>query len=219
MVALVGPNGSGKTTLMSLLLGFFRPQHGRIMIDDTDISNVTLESLRSQIGLVTQDAVIFSESVRFNIAYGANGAADEEIARAARMAHADDFIQELRYTENGSVLTAYDAIVSDRTLSGGQRQRIALARAILRDPPILVLDEATSQIDSDSERKIQEALEEITEGRTTFVIAHRFATIARADMVVVLDQGRIVAAGRHDQLMTSCPQYVRLYETQFAPNV
>ena len=219
MVALVGPNGSGKTTLMSLLLGFFRPQRGRIMIDDTDISTVSLESLRAQIGLVTQDAVIFSESVRFNIGYGANGATDEDITRAARMAHADDFIQNLRYIDNGTVLTGYDAIVSDRTLSGGQRQRIALARAILRDPPILVLDEATSQIDSDSERKIQEALEEITEGRTTFVIAHRFTTIARADMVVVLDQGRIVGAGRHDQLMTSCPQYVKLYETQFSPNV
>ncbi len=240
MVALVGPNGSGKTTLVSLLMRFFEPQRGRILIDGVDIASVSLESLRGQIGLVTQDTVIFSDTARFNIAYGANGVSEEEILRAARTAHADEFIRVLRSESgsstagtNGELTSAsrhspiispngggrgggYDALISGRTLSGGQRQRIAIARAILRDPPILVLDEATSQVDADSERKIQEAMEEIIEGRTTFVIAHRFSTIARADVVVVLDRGRVVGVGSHDQLIGSCACYRALYETQFS---
>lgn len=214
MVALVGPNGSGKTTLISLLLRFFEPQHGRILIDDVDIASATLASLRRQIGLVTQDAVIFSDSVRFNIAYGSPAAPEPDLRRAACMAHADEFVRELR-GDNGSSHAGYDARVSGRTLSGGQRQRLAIARAILRDPPILVFDEATSQVDADSERKIQEALDEVTVGRTTFIIAHRFSTIARADKIVVLDAGRIVGIGRHDELLAACPLYATLCRTQF----
>lgn len=216
VVALVGPNGSGKTTLISLLLRFYPPTSGSICIDGRDIGGVSLESLRDQIGLVTQDAVVFSDTVRNNIAYGAGGVDMDIVETAARLAHIDDFVQTLAVRENGTVLRAYDAPVTARALSGGQRQRIALARAILRDPPILVLDEATSQIDSESERKIQEALEDVTRGRTTIVIAHRFSTIARADVIVVLNEGRIVAHGRHDELMRDSPFYVALCETQFA---
>lgn len=216
VVALAGPNGSGKTTLMSLLLRFFQPTRGRILIDGTDIAEVTLESLRGQIGLVTQDAIIFSDTVRNNIAYGAAGATDEDVQRAARLAHVDDFIRTLRIDTNGRPASGYDAWISGRTLSGGQRQRIALARAILRDPPILILDEATSQVDSESEQRIQAALEDVTRNRTTFIIAHRFSTIARADLTVVLDQGHIVGLGRHAELLTTCPFYDNLVRTQFA---
>lgn len=216
VVALAGPNGSGKTTLMSLLLRFFEPTSGRILMDGTDIAAVTLESLRGQIGLVTQEAVIFTDTVRANIAYGFDDATDEQVQRAARLAHVDDFIRTLRIDTNGQSSTGYDAWISARTLSGGQRQRIALARAILRDPPILILDEATSQVDSESEQRIQAALEDVTRNRTTFIIAHRFSTIARADLTVVLDQGRIVGLGRHADLLTTCPFYDNLVRTQFA---
>ncbi len=215
-VALVGPNGSGKTTLVSLLVRFFRPTSGQILIDGNDIADVSLKSLRDQIGLVTQEAVVFSDTVRANIAYGANGVVDDDIRRAAALAHVDDFINGLRVERNDRVLTGYDAPVSARTLSGGQRQRIVLARAILRDPPILILDEATSQVDSESEQRIQEALEDVMRDRTTFVIAHRFSTIARADLIVVLDEGRVVGIGKHDQLMGTCPLYATLVNTQFA---
>ncbi|MGE0481251.1 MAG: ABC transporter ATP-binding protein [Phycisphaerae bacterium] len=217
VVALVGPNGCGKTTLVSLLLRFFEPTAGRILIDDQPIAEVPLETLRNLIGLVTQDAIIFSGTVRENIAYGANGVAPEVVERAARMAHIEDFVRELRVEDNGHTSLGYDAQINQRTLSGGQRQRIALARAILRDPPILVLDEATSQIDTESERRIQEAMDDVMRGRTTFVIAHRFSTIARADTIVVLNEGRVVAVGRHDELLTTSPFYVSLCETQFAP--
>ncbi|MFO0839396.1 MAG: ABC transporter ATP-binding protein [Phycisphaerae bacterium] len=216
VIAIVGPNGSGKTTLISLLMRFFEPTHGQILIDGVNIADVTLESLRAQISLVTQDSVVFSDTVRDNIAYGANGVSDALIVNAARQAHIDDFIQTLRDNGDGAPRLAYDARVSARSLSGGQRQRIALARAILRDPPILVLDEATSQIDTESERKIQEALDDVTRGRTTFIIAHRFSTIARADVTVVLNEGRIIAVGRHAELLSTCPFYVALCETQFA---
>ncbi|MCC6359462.1 MAG: ABC transporter ATP-binding protein [Phycisphaerales bacterium] len=216
VVALVGPNGSGKTTLMSLLLRFYEPCRGKILIDGTDIATVTLDSLREQIGLVTQDSVVFSATIRDNIAYGVNGmATDEAVARAARRAHIDDFIQTLRSGGPDGDASGYSTPVTARSLSGGQRQRIALARAILRDPPILILDEATSQVDSESERKIQEALEDVMRDRTTFIIAHRYSTIARADMIVVLDQGRLIACGRHDDLIKTCPFYVTLCKTQF----
>ena len=218
-VALVGPNGSGKTTLVSLLLRFFEPTRGQILIDGHDIADVTLESLRAQIGLVTQDAVVFSGTLRENIAYGTNGVDEDRILRAARLAHVDDFATELKVEENGQTTRGYDAHISGRTLSGGQRQRIALARAILRDPPILILDEATSQVDSESERKIQEAMEDVTRDRTTFVIAHRYSTIARADHIIVLNEGRIVAAGPHDELAETCPFFVSLCQTQFAHGV
>ena len=216
VVALVGPNGSGKTTLMSLLLRFYAPTRGCILIDGHDIQDFSLDSLREQIGLVTQDSVVFSGTVRENIAYGVYGPIDQgAVERAARLAHMDDFVQTLTSNEDGKVARGYDAHITARSLSGGQRQRIALARAILRDPPIIVLDEATSQVDSESERKIQEAMEDVTRDRTTFVIAHRFSTIARADLIIVLDQGRIVACGRHDELINTCPFYVTLCETQF----
>jgi subfamily B ATP-binding cassette protein MsbA len=216
-VALVGPNGSGKTTLMALLLRFYEPTRGRILIDGHDIASVALESLRSQIGLVTQEAVVFSDTVRANIAYGADGAGDDALVRhAAQRAHIDDFIRDLRVAHNGRETRGYDAFITARALSGGQRQRLALARAILRDPPILILDEATSQVDSESERKIQEALADVTRNRTTFIIAHRFSTIARADVTVVLNEGRIVSYGRHAELLETCPFYVNLCQTQFA---
>ena len=230
VVAVVGPNGSGKTTLISLLLRFFEPNCGTILIDGRNIADVSLASLRSQIGLVTQDAVVFSGTVRANIAYGvkldgagtlAGGGTDvapteDDIRRAARLARVDEFVRDLRVDNDGRVTTGYDAWVNARTLSGGQRQRIVLARAILRDPPIMILDEATSQVDSESERKIQEALEDVMRDRTTFIIAHRFSTIARADMIVVLNEGRIVGQGRHDELLQTCPFYVTLVKTQFA---
>jgi ABC-type multidrug transport system fused ATPase/permease subunit len=216
VVALVGPNGSGKTTLISLLMRFYEPAAGAILIDGVNIADVSLDSLRRQIGLVTQDAVVFSDTVRNNIAYGANGVTDDVVRRAAQLAHVDDFIQSLRAADNGQPRAAYDVTINARALSGGQRQRIALARAILRDPPILVLDEATSQIDSESERRIQEAIEDVTRNRTTFIIAHRFSTIARADLTVVLNDGRIVATGRHADLVTTCPFYAALCQTQFA---
>lgn len=216
-VALVGPNGSGKTTLMSLLMRFHTPSQGEIRIDGRDIQRVALDSLRGQIGLVTQDSVVFSDTVRANIAYGANGeATPENVEAAARMAHVDDFIQSLRVAHGECVSEGYDAFVTARSLSGGQRQRIALARAILRDPPILILDEATSQIDSESERKIQEALEDVTRNRTTFIIAHRFSTIARADWIVVLNEGRVAGQGTHDDLVASCEIYRALCVTQLA---
>lgn len=217
VVALVGPNGSGKTTLISLLLRFFEPISGEILIDDVSIAGASLTSLRRQIGLVTQDAVVFSDSIRANIAYGADGSIDErKVRRAAELAHVDDFIQTLVVRENGRETAGYDAFVTARMLSGGQRQRLALARAIYRDPPILILDEATSQVDSESERKIQAAIEDVSRDRTTFIIAHRYSTIAHADVTVVLNEGRLVAYGRHAELMESCPFYVNLCRTQFA---
>ncbi len=220
VVALVGPNGSGKTTLMSLLLRFYEPTRGRILVDDHDIAEVSLESLRSQIGLVTQEAVVFADTVRANIAYGADGAADDDaVRRAAERAHIDDFIQDLSVMQAGRETRGYDALISARSLSGGQRQRLALARAILRDPPILILDEATSQVDSESERKIREAIEDVTRNRTTFVIAHRYSTIAHADVTVVLNEGRIVSHGKHAELLETCPFYVNLCETQYAAGV
>ncbi|MGD8454672.1 MAG: ABC transporter transmembrane domain-containing protein [Phycisphaerae bacterium] len=216
VVALVGPNGSGKTTLMSLLLRFYEPTRGQILLDGQDIAAASLESLRAQIGLVTQEAVVFSGTLAENIAYGANGVSEEAMHNAARRAHVDEFARELTVEDNGQITRGYEAHISGRTLSGGQRQRVALARAILRDPPILILDEATSQVDSESERKIQDALADVTRNRTTFIIAHRFSTIAHADRIVVLNEGRIVGSGRHEELLKTCPLYVSLCQTQFA---
>ncbi len=218
-VALVGPNGSGKTTLVSLLLRFFEPSRGQILLDGRDIREFSLRGLREQIGLVTQDAVVFTGTLRENIAYGADGVAEEQVLAAARLAHVDEFARELRVEHDGRVTCGYDAWISARTLSGGQRQRIALARAVLRNPPILVLDEATSQVDSESERKIQDALDNLTRDRTTIIIAHRFSTIARADRIVVLDEGRVAGCGTHEELLRSCAVYASLCETQFAPAV
>jgi len=206
IVALVGPNGSGKTTLVSLLPRFFDPQQGRILIDGQDIRQVSLRSLRSQISLVTQDAVIFPDTVRANIAYGRPGASNGEVVAAAQKAFADEFIRQLP--------DGYETVIGEHgaTLSGGEKQRIAIARAILRDAPIFIFDEATSQIDSESERKIQQALRTFLQGRTAFVIAHRFSTLRQAHRLVVMDEGTIVATGTHESLLQSCPLYARLYE-------
>lgn len=211
VVAIVGSSGSGKTTLINLLLRFYDPQGGRITLDGADIRGATLRSLRSQIGLVTQDPFLFHDSVRSNIAFGRPEASLEEVIRAAQAANADLFVRRLPQ--------GYDTPVGDlgNRLSGGERQRIAIARALLKNAPILVLDEATSQLDSESELLVQEALERLMKGRTVLVIAHRFSTIRKADRIIVLDKGRIAEAGRHEQLLEGSALYRRLYELQVAP--
>jgi ABC-type multidrug transport system fused ATPase/permease subunit len=210
-VAVVGRNGSGKTTLLSLLPRFYDPQEGKILIDDTDVREVTLSSLRKQIGIVTQDSVIFPGTIADNIAYALPQARREEIIAAARRAFAHDFILE---KPNG-----YDTVMGEHgaQLSGGQKQRLCIARAILRQTPILILDEATSQVDAESEHLIQQAIQSLMHERTTFVIAHRFSTILSADLIVVMDRGEIVGSGLHEQLLRSCPTYYQLYERQIPP--
>jgi subfamily B ATP-binding cassette protein MsbA len=205
MTALVGPSGAGKTTIASLIPRFYEPTGGRILIDGMDIHEGTLESLRGQIALVPQEPVLFGISVRENIAYGRLDASEAEIIAAAEAANAHQFILKLP--------EGYDSLVGERgvKLSGGQRQRVAIARAILRDPRILILDEATSSLDNESERLVQEALERLMAGRTTLVIAHRLSTILRADLIVVLDEGRIVESGTHRSLLGAEGLYHRLY--------
>jgi ABC-type multidrug transport system fused ATPase/permease subunit len=207
-VAVVGANGSGKTTLVNLLPRFYDPDSGRISIDGHDISDVTLESLRAQIGMVTQDVITFNDTIAANIGYGRDGATQEEIVDAAKRAFAHEFISQM---PNG-----YNTMIGEHStgLSGGQLQRIIIARAILKNPAILIFDEATSQVDADSEAKIHQAIEEVMRGRTTFIIAHRFSTVISADVIVVMNSGRIIDQGHHEQLMQTCPVYQRLYETQ-----
>jgi ABC-type multidrug transport system fused ATPase/permease subunit len=207
-IAIVGPNGSGKTTLANLIPRFYDVDSGQILIDGKDIRDATLFSLRSQIGMVTQDAVTFNDTIAANIAYGKAGATRAEIIDAAKRSFADEFISLL---PNG-----YDAVIGEQGagLSGGQLQRIVIARAILRNPAILIFDEATSQVDADSEAKIHVAIEEIMRDRTSFIIAHRFSTVVKADVIVVMDDGQIVAQGHHEELMHVCPLYQSLYETQ-----
>ena len=207
-VAIVGRNGSGKTTLLALLPRFYEPQGGRILIDDIDIRHATLRSLRRQISIVTQDSVIFPATIAENIAYGNPLAGRDEIEAAARRAFAHDFIMEKP--------RGYDMLLGELggQLSGGQKQRLCIARAILRKSPILVLDEATSQVDAESEHLIQEAIKGLMKERTTFVIAHRFSTIISAHEIIVMDRGRIVGRGSHDELMVSCETYQNLYERQ-----
>ncbi|MGA2240715.1 MAG: ABC transporter ATP-binding protein [Verrucomicrobiota bacterium] len=210
MVALVGASGSGKTTLSNLLLRFYDPTRGAIRIGDVDIREVTTRDLRSQIAVVTQEIILFNDTVSRNIELGRPGATKEEIIAAARHANAHDFI-----TENPK---GYDTVIGEKGVmfSGGQRQRLAIARAVLRNAPILILDEATSALDTESERAVQAALEKLMQGRTTICIAHRLSTIQKADLIVVLDQGRIVETGTHTELVQRSGVYQKLYELQFA---
>jgi subfamily B ATP-binding cassette protein MsbA len=209
MVALVGSSGSGKTTLVNLIPRFYEPTAGRILIDGVDIQSYTLRSLRSQIGMVSQDVVLFDDSIRNNIAFGREGTTDEDIIQAARLAYAHDFVERLPQ--------GYQTVVGEKgvKLSGGERQRLAIARAILRDPPLLILDEATSALDTESERVVQLALANLMKNRTTVVIAHRLTTIQQADRIMVLARGSIVEVGTHDELLRRGGQYQRLHAMQF----
>lgn len=207
-LGVVGQSGVGKTTLVDLLLRFYDPQKGRILIDGRDIREFSLKSLRQNIGLVTQEILLFNDTVRANIAYGRADFSFGEIVDAAVKANAHDFVMSLPL--------GYDTIIGERgiSLSGGQRQRIAIARALLKDPPILILDEATSHLDSASERVVQQAIEKLMDGRTVFIVAHRLSTVRNANSIVVLDKGKIVERGSHQELLDNKGLYFRLYQIQ-----
>ncbi len=210
VVAIVGPSGSGKTTLIDLIPRFYDPVHGSILIDGHDLRDVEVKSLRRLIGIVTQETVLFNDTLRNNIAYGLDDARDEDIIEAARAANADMFIR--------SFPDGYDTVIGDRgaRLSGGQRQRISIARALLKNPPIMILDEATSALDSESEILVQEAIEKLMENRTSFVIAHRLSTVRNASKIFVINQGIIIQQGTHEELMQQPGgMYQKLYEMQF----
>lgn len=207
-VAFVGATGAGKTTIASLLLRFYEPQSGRILLDGCDIRELTQESLRRQIGLVQQDVFLFGDSVRYNIAYAKPDATADEVQAAAKAAAADEFIQKLP--------DGYDTEVGERgvKLSGGQKQRLAIARVFLKNPPVVVLDEATSALDNITEQQIQRELDELAVGRTTLIIAHRLSTIRHADKIVVLDEGKVVECGTHEELLARKGHYFALYSKQ-----
>jgi ATP-binding cassette subfamily B protein len=208
-IAIVGPTGAGKTTIINLIPRFYDATGGSVLIDGVDVRYVTLESLRKQIGIVLQDTFMFSTSVMENIRFGRPDASDEEVIAAARLAHADDFIQRLP--------EGYQTVLGERGsgLSQGQRQLLAIARAAVANPRILILDEATSSVDTRTERLIQKALEVLLKGRTSFVIAHRLSTIRNADVVLVMDNGQIVERGKHDELLAQKGFYYNLYMSQF----
>ncbi|MBA3522241.1 MAG: ATP-binding cassette domain-containing protein [Gemmatimonadales bacterium] len=209
VIALVGPSGGGKTTLVSLLPRFWDVDRGRVLLDGVDVRSLRLADLRAAVGVVPQEPALFSGTVRENIAYARPGASPEDVEAAARAAHAHEFIERLHLR--------YDTLVGERgvKLSGGQRQRVAIARAILKDPAVLVLDEATSSLDTESERLIEDALTKLLVGRTTLIIAHRLSTVRRADRLLVIDRGRIVEEGTHTELLSLGGLYTRLYERQF----
>ncbi|MDA8173065.1 MAG: ABC transporter transmembrane domain-containing protein [Nitrospiraceae bacterium] len=208
-VAIVGASGSGKSTLMSLLPRFYEPTSGQILMDGKNIASFRLKSLRTLFGIVTQDVVLFNTNVRDNIAFADGAFSDEDIKNAARAAYAHDFIMELP--------EGYDTKIGEKgvKLSGGQRQRISIARAVLKNPPVLILDEATSSLDSSSEAIVQMALENLMRDRTTFIIAHRLSTIKKASKILVLEKGVLKAIGTHEQLLASSPEYKRIYDAQF----
>ena len=210
IVALVGPSGGGKSTLVNLISRFYDPGEGTVKIDGIDLRDMTIKSLRDKIGLVTQETLLFNDTVKENICYGHDDADDEQLKSVAKAANAHMFIKDFPQ--------GYDTVIGERGLkvSGGQRQRIAIARAIYKNPPILIFDEATSQLDTESEKLVQDAINHLMEGRTVIVIAHRLSTIQHADKIVVIDKGRIVDAGSHEELLARNPLYTKLYEMQFA---
>jgi ATP-binding cassette subfamily B protein len=207
-VAIVGPSGAGKSTISRLLFRFYEPNAGRVLIDGQDIAGVTQASLRASIGMVPQDTVLFNDTIAYNIAYGRDGASDEDVRAAAAMAQIDRFI--------ASLPDGYNTQVGERglKLSGGEKQRVAIARTLLKAPPVLVLDEATSALDSFTEREIQDALDKVSVGRTTLVIAHRLSTVVNADEIIVLDKGVIAERGSHDMLLVQNGIYAALWNRQ-----
>jgi len=209
VLAIVGPSGAGKSTLVDLIPRFYDPTEGRILIDGIDLRMIKIKSLRDKIGIVTQETILFNDTIRNNIAYGLEDCPIDKIIEAAKAANAHDFIMQL---PNG-----YDTVIGERgmKLSGGQRQRISIARALLKNPPILILDEATSNLDAESEILVQEAIERLMQNRTVFVIAHRLSTIRNADRIIVIDNGRIVQEGKHEELIHQDGLYKKLYEMQF----
>ncbi len=210
-LAIVGQSGAGKTTLIDLLLRFYDPKQGRILVDGQDIRDFSIKSLRQNIGFVSQETILFNDTVRANIAYGkSSGISLEEIVDVAKKAHAHDFISKLPQ--------GYDTLIGERgtALSGGERQRIAIARALLKDPPILILDEATSHLDAASESIVQQALEKLIKGRTVFIVAHRLSTVQNADHIIVLEKGKIIEQGKHNELLNKGGLYSRLYQVQMS---
>jgi subfamily B ATP-binding cassette protein MsbA len=209
VVALVGSSGAGKSTLVDLIPRFYDPQQGQVLVDGHDVRTVSLPSLRERLGIVTQEVLLFNDTVRNNIAYGLGDVAQDQLEAAALAANAHDFIMRMP--------AGYDTLIGDRgtMLSGGQRQRLSIARAILKNPPILILDEATSALDTESEQLVQEAIDRLVRDRTTFVIAHRLSTIRGADRIFALQAGRIVEAGDHTALLAAGGLYAELYQRQF----